>query len=513
MNILPNLLALIGLLLAIVVGTLIAEGRNSALIICFALPFFFFYIKTVGAYWIFIGLFYATVGLDIQPIGPRLEPIHIVLALACIYLLANFWRNVSKNNINNSIQYFKPFLISYAGLIVYIISASFLNTIFPHAYMGDATRNLLKQQTSIGGSFLIIAITLLFHKRFAVVRNPVVLILSGIAVGLIFNIALRLYGIFILKIGEIDVVTGMEIPHNTFFIPIINASDNIFILRFLGPLSCCVAVSVLTSKCNQLKKISIRFLSFFVLIFGLLGCLVSQGRATLLLCFGMISLVLLARKKIGFLLFIFSSLFVFILTVKVAYEYDSRLVPAAVQRSLGWLPFMQTSHMRGSIDSSTNWRIQLFESAIDEISSSRRILLFGRGVYAFTERDAAILRIDGWDGAIEVARRRGASHNLFTDIILTNGVVGLVVYLLTYATLLWGLFKVWKNSANDIPQGDLALACLSSLTMSLAISLVGGGFPQTIDSLIVGIVVLMNRGIIKYKKPTSDSPFVFSFVK
>lgn len=492
MNILPHILAIIGLLLAIVIGTLIAEGRNTLLAIGIGLPLLYFFIKTAGAYWILIGLLYSTIGIEIQPVGPRLEPVHVVLAMVFIYLLANFWRSTPTTYSNNGI-YFKPFMYCFLMLLVYTIGTSFFNTLYPHAYLGDAIRNLMKQQTSICGGFSIIAIAWTFRQRFSLGNSPIPIILIIFGIGLIFNLSLRLYGIFALKIGEIDVMTGMEVPHSTLFVPLINATDNIFILRFLGPLACCVSVSILTSQCNQNKTRFVRFLSLLILILGFAGSVASQGRAAVFLSFAMIAFVLLARRKIGFLLIVFACFFSFLLAAKVAYEYDHRIVPAAVQRSLGWLPFMRSSHMRSSIDSSTRWRSQVFTSSVEEIASSLRILLVGRGVYAFTERDSEIIRMDGWNGAVEVARRRAASHNLFTDVILTNGVIGLAVYLLTYVALLWGLYKTWGRKNINDSQGDLALACLSSLTIFLGFSFVGGGFPQTIEALIVAMVVLMGR--------------------
>lgn len=505
MNILPHILAIIGLLLAIVIGTLIAEGRNTLLAIGIGLPLLYFFVKTAGAYWILIGLLYSTIGIEIQPIGPRLEPIHIVLALVCVYLFANFWRPAGESKRGDTIRNFRPFLACFAVLLSYTIGVSVFHTLFPHAFMGDSLRNLLKQQTAICGGFLIIAITLLFQKRFTVGKKPINQILLVFCIGLLFNIALRLYGIFILKIGEVDVATGQEVPYTAFFIPGINATDNVFILRFLSPISACLSACILTSKCPSNKKPPVQFLAFGLFLLSIAGSVISQGRISVFLSIMMISLVLFVRGKLFFLVVMaFFSIFL-LFGIKLAFEYDARILPAAVQRTFGWLPFMRSTDARANLDSSTNWRGKLFETAFSEITTSSRILLLGRGVYAFTERDAAIIRLDGFDGAIEVNRRRATTHNLLTDVILTNGTIGLFLYLITYGALLFGIYRAWKNSRTSNPGNDIALTTLITTSLGLVYALFGGGFIQVIEALLISSFVVIISKIRLDENAKNDS--------
>ncbi len=491
MNILPQIIAFVGLILAVTIGIFIAEGRNALLAIGFGLPFLYLFIKTAGAYWILIGLVYSSIGISIQPIGPRLDPLHIILLMVVMFLVGNFWRRAPSTESKDAKKYFRPFMVCFSILLAYTVAVSFFNTMYPHVYMGDALNNLLKQQTAICGGFLLIALTYLFGSKFRLNKNPVLFVLIALEIGLVFNLALRLYGIYILRIGEIDVTTGQETPYSAVFIPVINATDNVFILRFLGPLSACMSTAVLTTRCPSNRKPFVQFTAICVLILGLLGSVVSQGRVAIFLAAAMVGAILTIRKKIGFLLILFAMLVLLVSLAKFVYEYDSRLVPAAVQRSLGWLPFMQTSHARSHIDSSSEWRTRLFKTSLEEIESSSRILILGRGVYAFDQREVAIIQQDGFNGAIEVNRRRATTHNLITDVILTNGVVGLLLYVSTYLTLIWGLFKTANQGKITAISNDLAVSSLVSIFFSFLYAFVGGGFLQAIDALIISVIILL----------------------
>jgi O-antigen ligase len=491
LNILPQIIALVGLILAVTIGIFIAEGRNALLAIGFGLPFLYLFIKTAGAYCILIGLVFSSVGVSIQPIGPRLDPLHIVLLMAVMFLVGNFWRRVPSTESNDAKKYFRPFMVCFSILLTYTVAVSYFHTAFPHAYMGYALNNLLKQQTAICGGFLLIALTYLFGRKFRLNKNPVLFILIALEIGLVFNLALRLYGIYFLRIGEIDVMTGQETPYSAVFIPVVNATDNAFILRVLGPIAACISTAVLTTKCQANRKPFVQFSALCVLVLGLLGALVSQGRISIFLAAVMVGAILMIRRKIGFLLILLGMFILFISAAKIVYEYDSRLVPAAVQRTLGWLPFMQTTQARASIDSSTEWRTRLFNTSLEEIESSSRILILGRGVYAFDQRESAIIQQDGFNGAIEVNRRRAASHNLITDVILTNGGVGLFLYVSTYLALIWGLFKAAKQGNVTAASNDLAVSSLVSIFFSLLYAFVGGGFLQAIDALIISVIILL----------------------
>lgn len=493
MNLIPHLIALIGLILAVTIGVFIAEGKNYALLGGFSLGLLLIFAKWVGAFWILLGLIYASIGLDIQPIGPRLEPAHVVLAMAWVFIVANFWKRKSGIKESAVTKKFKPFLWCFGCLFAYTIGVSFFHTFFPHSFMGDALRNLIKQQFSICGGFLIIATSLIFKNRFLVGKFPIKNILILVGLGLVFNIALRLYGIFVLRIGEVNLLTGMEVPHSTFFIPGINATDNVFILRFLSPMVACLSACILSTHCVSNKTPFIKFLALSNLCFGVFGSIISQGRVSVLLCIGMVGIVLLVRKRIVLLLAMGFMSVLLLFGVKMAFEYDARILPIAVQRSFGWLPFLGSTDARASIDSSTNWRYKTFDSAISEIATSNRILLFGRGVYGFSDRDIAIINQGGFDGAIEVNRRRAATHNLITDIILTSGAIGLLLYLVTYCAMLYGLYCCWAGSDSPAAIKDLALAAFVMTFFGLFYSFIAGGFIQTIEALLISAIFVVDR--------------------
>ena len=112
-----------------------------------------------------------------------------------------------------------------------------------------------------------------------------------------------------------------------------------------------------------------------------------------------------------------------------------------------------------SINSSTLWRQELFDRAIEEWKSDPLIFWFGRGTYKFTEVDKVALQIDDWNASIDTSLRRGATHNLLTDLLVSYGVTGLLIYLVVSLAMIRVCWRMFKHPAVPEDARDLALIC------------------------------------------------------
>src|SRR5262249_19813977 len=105
--------------------------------------------------------------------------------------------------------------------------------------------------------------------------------------------------------------------------------------------------------------------------------------------------------------------------------------PNFVRRSLNWAYFGQErAETAEMIRGSTEWRTRLFFRALDEWRSDDRIFWFGRATYQFGTGDWFAMKIYGEEGMLDSSLRRGATHNLITDLLVIFGIIGFVLYVL-----------------------------------------------------------------------------------
>jgi len=304
--------------------------------------------------------------------------------------------------------------------------------------------------------------------------------------GITFNIVLRAYSTFFIGLGERDLVTGEIISASALYIPVLNLTDNIYALRGLSPLVALFGIAMLTSRNKILTAGGQKFLWLLLLLLGITGSLLSSGRATIMITAVMVILCLVMRKKIAAVAVIFLFFVFLIVGARIAYETDEDYVPFGLQRSLAMIPGMDMPEARGSIDNSTEWRWILARQAFDEWKSNSRKFFIGRGVHAFTERDLVVIKLQGYFGAMDVALRRGATHNVVTDLLVTIGLVGTILYVVVFIGLIACIVKILKivKQYNNITYDTLFVCLLFSVTMIPVYILGGGGVYNTVVLVI-----------------------------
>ena len=477
-KILTWLVIAISLIVSLYLGSKVAEGNYFNLGLSSAVVLGAFYALVINKYWIFISLAIASFAVRIQPMGPALDAEHLAVLLAGGFILSNFWKKVtpapSEKIVSQAFGWFdKAFLI----FTLYLLVHGYVTYYYPSPEIVVALGNLTKQYFSFWFPFAIVWTTTRFIRFIPAIKKPHTWIGILFLLGITFNIVLRTYSTFLLGLGERDLVTGEIISASALYIPVLNLTDNIYALRGLSPLVALFGIAMLTSRNKILTAGGQKFLWLLLLLLGTVGSLLSMGRATMAITALLVILCLLIRKHIAAVAVIFL-LFVFLIVgARIAYETDKDYVPFGLQRSLAMIPGMDMSEAKGDIDASSNWRWLLATQALDEWKSNSRKFLIGRGVHAFTERDIMVGKLQGYFGAMDVALRRGTTHNIVTDLLITIGVVGAILYAIVFICLITSIIKIVKiaKDSKNITYDSLFVCLLFSVSMIPFYILGGGG--------------------------------------
>ena len=482
-KILTSIVAVISLLVSLYIGSKIAEGNYFNLAFCCALVGFAFYALVINKYWVFIALAIASSGVQIQPMGPALAPEHLAVLLAGGFIFSNFWKKVNRapneNAISTSFVFFnRAFIIFTLFLLVH----AYFTYYYPSPEIVVAIGNLAKQYFSFWAPFAIIWTTASFIRYLPPIKKPHIWIGIFFLLGITFNIILRAYSTFVIGVGEKDIVTGELIGASALYIPVINLTDNIYALRMLSPLVSLFGVAMLTSRNKSATVGSQKLLWGLLLFLGIIGAVLSMGRATIMITAFMVLLCLVIRKKITAVALIFL-LFVFLIVgARIAYETDRDYVPFGMQRSLAMIPGMDMPDAKGDIDNSSLWRWTLAMRAITEWQSNARKFLIGRGVHAFSDRDLLVLKYGDPFSTMDVGLRRGATHSGVTDLLITVGAVGALLYALVLIGFILSIFKIlkiaWTN--NSITYDIVFVSFVFSIIIIPLFILGGGGVFNTV---------------------------------
>jgi len=482
-KILTWLVIAMSLIVSLYLGSKVAEGNYFNLGLSSALVLSAFYALVINKYWIFISLAIASFGIRIQPMGPALDAEHLAILLAGGFILSNFWKKVtpapSEKIVSQAFGWFdKAFLI----FTLYLLVHGYITYYYPSPEIVVALGNLAKQYFSFWSPFAIVWTTTRFIRFIPAIKKPHTWIGVIFLLGIAFNIILRAYSSFFLGSGERDLVTGEMISASVLYIPVLNLTDNVYALRGLSPLVALFGIAMLTSGNKSVNKGTQKLLWFLLLILGIVGSLLSMGRATMAITAFLVIVCLLVRKKIAAVAVIFLFFIFLIVGARVAYETDRDYVPFGLQRSLAMIPGMDMSEAKGDIDASSNWRWLLATQAFDEWKSNSRKFLIGRGVHAFTERDIMVGKLQGYFGAMDVALRRGATHNIVTDLLITIGLVGTILYIIVFIGLITSIVKILKiaKDSKNITYDTLFVCLLFSVSMIPIYILGGGGVYNTV---------------------------------
>lgn len=258
------------------------------------------------------------------------------------------------------------------------------------------------------------------------------------------------------------------------YLPIVNAQPGAYTLRTVGPLALTLATVGFTRGNWQ----PIRVVNYCLLFLGgMVGSIVSGGRVTILIGLVAVSVVLFLRRKVVALGLVLAVTVVGIAVANVFSDWINSSANPHLQRSLQWALFDKKGEMSADIESSSDWRRKLFDRALTEWQSDPRIFWTGRATYGFGVADeTAVMIAGGFEALIETSLRRGATHNLISDLLVSYGLIGFIMYAAVAFTLLRLLWAVYKVPNLSLAADNLVLTALVLSGSWIVYAIVGGGF-------------------------------------
>ena len=490
-----------GLGLAIFFGVIVGEGNMMLAGLGVVGLCGFAYGVFLNSRWISFSFFYACLGVNIKPVGPSLAPLHFTLLLLAVFWTANFWRKQTASpreiQVRSHFSLFDGIFIFYTFYL--IIQAAFCMA-YPNESLEMAWGNLIKQYVSIWGTFAIVWLGLRMARFAHVPRNIVQFCINSLIIGLLFNILIKIYELYILGMGNPGEEVADKDSVASFWIPVINLTPNWYVLRGLGPMGIALGTAVAAWPLN--KAAHVRLTGIILVVLGFAGSLLSMGRAALLLGLLYAIIILILKRKAVQIVVVVGFGILSIFGARVLYDFEPDWVPHGVQRSIAMIPGMDLPEAARDIDNSSWWRKELAGRAIREWQNSTRTVWIGRGVYAFTEGDITAYDLDPVWGALESSLKRGITHTLSTDLLVTTGVVGFVFYYLTLLALLYGVLKL-KRSLPDQkhPEGLLLVVLLVMNFIMLPLGFIASGFFDIYSALFLLLVVV---GVVANPKREVD---------
>ena len=431
----------------------------------------------------------------------RISNIEQTGVLAVLIVLITCWRKerIKRPAVMDTMT-FGIFNLTLVGWLVYSLGHFIYNTLDPYNPSEFALKNFLKTLVQFSGP-LLIAFYFIHRPSGIVVNKRLPIHMIGIGLlAIVVNIFIRIWEV---THGIIDPGNAIEGETPYFDIPSLDVMANIYALRTLGPFLGVISISFLKGPWFERQSFMVRSALWLLYVLSFVGAGVSGGRATLLFVFVLSLAVLWLRRYRQLVLGLVGAGLMFVIGLNVIPDVLQPL-PMIVQRSLQSIVFTAESEQaKASIDSSTTWRIELIQRAFELWRVDSRVFWFGRGTYSFGAEDVRALQMDAGSGAMEVSLRRGATHSLVTDLLLVFGLVGFVIYMTMFVSLLILLWRLWKSSRSDEITMSLALICFVLGLFNLIYGIVGAG---SLPVHIAWLLVILFAYLYRVESTRGDKP-------
>jgi hypothetical protein len=450
-----------GMVLAVFLGTVIGNSEVKPLLYIGSGVMAILFAVSLHRYVWQIALFLLYLGFSFRPTSFSFGAVELACGLGVSVMALFIWQR--KAFQRPAILESSAFRFAERALFVWLLYVALhfvFNVKVPHRPAEFVMGNAVKSYFALTAPLL-----LLFYFG----RSPAGITARGDFFWTIARIALL--GI-LLNVG----IRFYELAGGMLFIPVLNGSPSVYALRGLAPLAMLMGTVGLTDPSRVRLSFSRRVVFLMLVSFGTIGAVFSGGRATLVFGFGMILGVLFFRRKIVALSAVAMVGVVGFAVANLSADWVNTKANPYVQRSLQWVLLEKNWETVRSLESSTDWRRELARRAIAEWRSEPRIFWTGRATYGFGAADETALLISGgFEALIQTSLRRGATHNLLTDLLVTYGLIGCLLYLTVYVALIRFAWKVYRTRGLSPPAVNLALVCLIGSLLGLFYGLVGGG--------------------------------------
>lgn len=472
---------MLGLLLAMFLGTLIGQSESKVLLgISLGVLALLFAISLYRYVWQ-TALFLLFFGFGYRPTGFAFGGVELGCGLGVAVIAIFIWQK--KKFVRPAILAQPAFRMVERVLFVwlaYVALHMFFNIRFPYSPGEFKLSNAIK-------SYFVLSAPLFLLFYF--VRNPSGLVVGPkffwrfaqiLFAGLMINLALRIY----------ELAGG-----GILYIPIINATASMHILRGLSPFAMMIGVIGLTGPASE-RRSGFRTLVYASLAFiGAFAAVMSGGRVAIVYGFLCVCFVLLLRRRIPALAVVAALSILGLVAANLASGWINSKANPYLQRSMQWALLNKDWQTVRDLEASTNWRWELAQRALDEWRSDPRIFWTGRATFGFGSADETSLLIQGgYEALIQTALRRGATHNLITDLLIAYGLIGLILYFALFIALLRFLWRLHKSKQLSPPAVNMATACFVYALYSFFLAVTSGSYfpPEVIWCLLVLVAGFYN---------------------
>jgi O-antigen ligase len=470
-----------------------------------------------------VALGYCFGGFMNTTFGFMVADLEVSLLLAVLLVAVTWWQK----NVMEKPPILKHWSFGWFNTIavfwlVYLGLHTLYNIYEPYRPQDYAFKNLIRTTEMWAGPIALALYFSLRPRRIDIRRSFPTVIAWLMLIGLLANIAIRVYHFIA---GDTDQAVDINDPASEMegfvTIPIVQLTENIFALRGLTPTSMLFCGAFVSTKWFREQTRGTRRLFHLVMILSVVGAAISGGRATLAITIALLLVILIIHRQIGIVLAALAAFAVLIVGMNVAPGLVKR-APVLLRRSMNWALVERDAEASDSISGSSDWRLDLFKSAVSEWESDSRIFWFGRATYSYVDADYIARQLIGEDAMAQTSLRRGATHNTITDILIAYGLCGLVLYCTMVLSFLFLVWKIYRSEHIDELGKMLALVVFVQMSYTFAYGLLGGGgFPTTVAWFYIILVAWLyhhqsraqaekNAPTIEPRRPRELAPVGFA---
>jgi hypothetical protein len=275
-------------------------------------------------------------------------------------------------------------------------------------------------------------------------------------------------------------------------IPVINAAPHVFGLRTLGPTAILFSMLLLTAP-KWLKSQSriIFWVLLAVLMLGVLGAVMSGGRAAVVVggFYGFV--VLLSRRRLGLIFFGILAGILGIFAVNLFSDVVNNNLPKMMARPLTYLMLEKRADAVSSIENSTDYRKALYKESIEHWKSEPRIMLTGRSIYEYLDNEMDLrVRYGDKENFIVTNLRAGTCHALLPSSLVQYGALGTLLYYIWNFTIIQFCWRLSSYCRKNVTAEDLRtfpFAMTVMLNVNIIVATVGGTWTGLTAILFIGI--------------------------
>jgi len=496
------ILLLTGLLAAVFFGVLIGESDWTVLAIIAAVVILASVAQFTVRHLLAICLVLVTLDFWIAPTGFKLSPMEQIGVVCAACWLLVCWRRGFNPSAPTAFVELKSYRFFQNVTLVagaYAAAHFGYNMFDPYDELAFGWKGASKAYAQTFGAFLMIVFLARARLLFPINAKYSVVLLRVFLAALVVCVAIGVARAIMIG-PEQEMGLSMQEKSDLlklFLIPGLNAHDNIYTLRQLGPAAVLIGSTFFFARPSNLGP----FLPLAITALGFMGCLVSAGRASLVFASAFLVAAMFYSRR-GPLAFGMGGLLAVVLAVVLILPTNYlKEVPWHVQRSVGWLrPDLRTQATEG-IEDSSDMRLNYFKFAWEHyISGDARLILFGRSVGQMDSIDVLSILLTNEIAQMEFSVRRLATHNGLTDLLLGWGLFGYLLNICMAISCIVMLLSYAKRFHRNSHGGCWLFSAAVFLAFWLVYTHFGGTF---VWALAIGftLIALAQTDGLKPTKP------------